>query len=70
MENVHFYQLHHKSELPQDCFPSSLSMIWYIVCLANFFGSIATSIYVISMEDAKLKNLIIEPVFYFACCNQ
>ena len=33
--------------------------------LINLLGSIATGIYVISMEDAKLQNLIGEPVFFF-----
>ena len=31
----------------------------------NLLGSIATGIYVISMEDAKLQNVIVEPVFFF-----
>ena len=34
--------------------------------LSKFLGSIATGIYVISMEDAKLQNLIFEPVFFFS----
>ena len=37
-------------------------------CAARFLirlGFIATGIYVISMEDAKLQNLIVEPVFFF-----
>ena len=28
------------------------------------FGYIATGIFVISMEDAKLQNLMVEPVFF------
>ena len=36
------------------------------MCLPNLLGFIATSIYVILMENAKLQNLIIEPVFFFA----
>ena len=66
-ENVLFCQLHHKSELglPKDCFLTSWGMIWYILCLPNLLAYIATGIYVISMEDAKLQNLIVEPVFFF-----
>ena len=32
------------------------------MCLPNLLGSMNTGIYVISMEDAKLQNLIVEPV--------
>ena len=33
--------------------------------LPNLLGSVATGIYVISMEDAKLQNLIVKPIFFF-----
>ena len=36
-----------------------------ILCLPNLVGSIAKGRYVISIEDAKLQNLIVEPVFFF-----
>ena len=41
------------------------SMIWYVSCLLNLYGSFATGIYVISIESAKLQNLIVELVFFF-----
>ena len=65
-EDVQFYQLRHESKLqqPKDCFLTSWSMIRYILCLLNLLGSIATGIYAISMEDAKLQNLIAEPVIF------
>ena len=39
--------------------------ILYILCLPNLVGSIGKGTYVISIEDAKLQNLIVEPVFFF-----
>ena len=45
-------------------------MIRYILCLPNLCGSTATGIYVISMEDAKLQNLIVEPVFLRVAINK
>ena len=50
----------------QDCFLTSWSMItWYVLCITNLLGFIAAGIYLISVENAKLQNLIIEPVFSF-----
>ena len=34
------------------------------LCSQNLLGSIATGLYVISMEDAKLQNRSVEPVFF------